>query len=68
MEEPSITQVYFADHMHWGGGFVTLHKRFAPLNEAAEAVSGASRPEEFAMTEGSDTESCELQERPSRRL
>ena len=41
---------------------------FAPLTEAADAVSGVSRPEEFTMTEGSDTESCELQGRPSRRL
>ena len=51
-----------------GGGSVTLHNRFAPLNEAADAVSGVSRPKEFAMTEGSDTESCEFQGRLSRRL
>ena len=37
------------------------------LNEHAVAVPAFSRPEEFPMTECSDTESCEFA-RPSRRL
>ena len=47
---------------------VTCLNRFAPLGEDAEGISVPSRPEEFAMTECSDTESCELVERPCRRL
>ena len=42
--------------------------RFAALSQDAEGIPAPSRPEEFAMTEGSDTESCELVVRPSRRL
>ena len=42
--------------------------RFAALSQDAEGILAPSRPEEFAMTEGSDTESCELVVRPSRRL
>ena len=34
--------------------------RFAALCQDAEGIPAPSRPEEFAMTEGSDTESCEL--------
>ena len=47
---------------------VTCLNRFAPLGEDAEGIPVPSRPEEFAMTECSDTESCELAERPCRRL
>ena len=42
--------------------------RFAPLSEDADGIPVQSRPEEFAMTECSDTESCQLVEPPSRRL
>ena len=47
---------------------VTCQNRFAPLGEDADGVPVPSRPEEFAMTECSDTESCELVERHCRRL
>ena len=47
---------------------VTCLNRFAPLGEDAEGIPVPSRPEEFVMTECSDTESCELVERPCRRL
>ena len=47
---------------------VSSHNRFAPLGEDGDGVTVRSRPEEFAMTECSDTASCELAERPSRRL
>ena len=47
---------------------MTFHNRFDPLSEETDAVQAPSRPEQFVMTEGSDTESCELVVRPSRRL
>ena len=46
---------------------MTYQNRFAPLGEDADGIPVPSRPEEFGMTECSDTESCELV-RPSRRL
>ena len=52
-------------HPHQRGGPVTLQNRFAPLLHDADAVLALSRPEEFAMTEASDTE---LKGPPSRRL
>ena len=44
---------------------VETHNRFSPLQDTQ--LEG-SRPEEVAMTECSDTESCESAGRPSRRL
>ena len=46
------------------GGPVRVQNRFTPLDVEAEAISALSRPEEFAMTECSDTEVAG----PSRRL
>ena len=50
-----------------GGCPVTLQNRFDPLINDADSDPAVSRPEEFAMTEASSTESQELG-RPSRRL
>ena len=46
---------------------MTLQNRFDPLIHDADSAPAVSRPEEFAMTEASSTESQELG-RPSRRL
>ena len=50
------------------GGLVTLQNRIAVLSEDAAAIPAPFRPEEFALTECSDTEFCEWVARPSRRL
>ena len=47
---------------------MTLQNRIAELSEDAAAIPAPFRPEEFALTECSDTEFCEWVARPSRRL